>query len=271
MSGLLGVNFNCLKRPIPEGYVLKPGCGNAVHDDLAAIKIHTPINRLRTIVWVTERDPVDTPWLHIPLFPEEIDRIVDYCTNSPIPVRLALGPLWEAKWLWEEGGIDVRNNPFSTSDALVDAYRQSMMALGSRLPEGTEWDLYNEMMMVPGQMEIARKWIPWASSFCREQGWPHTVSTIIDAGRKANTLSSVRAFETYAAVIDTLRVRLDFLEIHINGLNKEAIAIYLPGIIKSFQKRYWLPVSVGECDVDLDGPALSALYGAGIRDLLLWR
>ena len=258
---------------IPEGYILKSrGALDAMIQELWSLKIHLRAGRVRTLLWLAERDPVETPWLHIPLLPEETGLIRDLCRNSPIPVEIAWGPLWEARWLKDELGHDIpADHPFVTVTDLFRAMQTSLWNILfdadglPALPATTRLDIWSEFDLADTQEEIMRLFYPWARDACRQAGIQSTVSAIVPAD--CNPTRALAAYNWIAALGAGMP---DTMELHINGVPDAAICEYFKAITAYLAGKIGLPILIGEDDVPRGSAALAAIAGTSVEEYLTW-
>ncbi len=262
-------------HPIPAGYCLKSrGSLDAMIQELWSLKIHACTGRVRTLLWLAERDPVDTPWLHVPLLPEEVGLIRDLARNSPIPVTIAAGPLWECRWMVDDPDIPavpvLPDNPFATVEELFTAMRDSLWAIlfdpdGSpALPAHTRLDIFSEFDLADTQEPVMAKIYPWARDACRQAGIQSTVSVIVPAD-----CTSDRAIAAYGWLAGLGAGLPDVLELHINGVPDSAIVDRFWRVVSELSDRFGLPLIVGEDDMDRGPEAMSVIAGT-TQEYLTW-
>jgi len=280
---LLGTNLNHLRG----NGAIATGGGNQmlfhedatwpwVHDQLWTILTQTNIRRVRSLLWWTERDPVATPWLHIPPSPIEVANIADFIKNSPIMPELAVGCLWEAQWLKEEQGIPLPDNPFKTpqelATALVDALALVVNAC-KYLP--FRMDLYNEMDIMygsEGQKEAWKAYLPPALELCAQHGIPTTISTIMTVPTSGVFVSRInqRTAKTYRWLYQR-ELLPRWMEIHINGWTAENIEDYLKDCVEDLVDEFQIPVSVGEYDGEgLTPQSWEAVGNCELKEFCFW-
>lgn len=259
-------------HPIPAGYILKsPGALDAMIQELWSLKIHARLGRVRTLLWLAERDPVETPWLHVPLLPEEVDLIRRMARNSPIPVEIAWGPLWEARWMQDEIGIPIPDNPFVTVLELFDAMKQSLWPVlfnsdGSpALSKHTRLDIFSEFDLSDTQEPIMALWYPWARDACRQAGIESTVSVIVPVDCFPD-----RALASYDWLAGLGAGLPSCAELHINGVPDSAIIDRFEWVVEEMRDAYGLPITIGEDDQIRGGEAMAVIAGSGCREYLSW-
>ena len=276
----IGINWNNLLGnsfigSAPRLQVLARDLDASIHDALFPMANNTWISRLRTLIWLAARDQgADSGgWLHIPLRQDEVERIQRYVNNSPIPVELAWGPLWQARWLADEQGALLPPNPFSSPEELCKAYEQSLAALltGPGLAKETRFDIYNEFMLPLGghkedDSAILKLWYPKALEMCRESGIECTVSTILssDGTMEYTTLPQ------WKFLLD-IGGPPDFLEVHPNGYTDEVFKSEFKKQIDILRGFLPLPITVGECDLHpISSGAWQAIGSADLQEFLHW-
>ena len=265
---MIGYNINSLggNAKIPDRLVYNKLFSS--HDDFSAIKVHTRCARVRTLLWPTERDPVETPWLHVPFNAVEVEQISTYIKNCPLPMEVAIGPLWEADWMVQEGLVDVKpDNPFATAKEVADALLACVESILSALASVSgHLDLYNEFEPTyqPRQKEVMETYYPRALAACRAAGVRCTVSAIVDPnGNCGRATAAMDWLVSHGGLTD-------FLELHPNGLTN------FNGFIDNAINFYYYfasPWKIGECDVDMtldQLSRLSSLHNRGLEEILLW-
>jgi hypothetical protein len=266
---------------IPYGYIFNPAATSwaDVVLKLGFLLRTTRPKVLRMILWHAERDPEYTPWLHIPVSEEEVERICGVVgIVKPISpetrVRLVNGPLWEAlPWLNEQLKEPIHpNNPFETAEelsgAMTSSIRNIVNGLDDESMESVEFDLWNEFdfSTQPQNAEVMRLYYPAVSEFLSSKEIPYTVSTIMDTDG-----SMVRADKTYdfLMTMDNFRY-LSFLEVHMNGIleGKWKLANLNLCVL---QRKYQRNISIGEIDVETTMEQEQELTPNNISDIIYWR
>ena len=263
------------EHPIPAGYCLKSREAlDAMIQELWSLKIHMRTSRVRTLLWLAERDPVETPWLHVPLLPGEANLIRDLCRNSPVPVEIAAGPLWECRWMVDDPDIPavpvLPDNPYKTVDELFAAMRDSLWPIlfnpdGSpALPPHTRFDIWSEFDLADGQLEIMRLWYPWSRDACRQAGIQSTVSVIVP-----EDCTATRAMEAYDWLAGLGAGLPDVVSVHINFVPDSAIVDRFWRVTTELSDKFGLPILIGEDDMTRGPEAMSVIAGT-VGEYLVW-
>lgn len=266
---LYGYNFNSLggNPQIPSRYAGDLEKWPSVHDTLWDMKVHTDVDILRTLVWPTEvRDegavPSGTAWVHAPLLPQESAGVGNYAKNSPVPVMFAVGALW--RLIYENEGMP--QELWLPADVIAE----SLAGLFRQLPRGEYVDAYNEFL-------VKNPWRPKDQTEVLKRYWPKVLEG--KDGRGSMTVSTIAdnndtKVPTVTDAYDFLRDNgglPDHLDIHINGWSNEWIATKLHEVVEFLEDRYERRVGVGECDVELDGPARVAVASADLVYFCRWK
>jgi hypothetical protein len=268
----MGVNWNSLhgNSKIPEDYVVKKDIEKIVYDQLNPTFIINKPDKIRTLLWTAERTDATTPWLHIPLIPEEVDSIAKYWNHINTELELAFGPLWHGRI------NDPRTvNPYPTIDEVLNAYKESLLQLMykfSAITPNRTIDLWNEFDLLDNQQELVKPWFMWAANHIKGSsrilGIPvkSTISVIIPEDG-----SSERALNSLNYLFEGHTVRPDFIELHINGLPNDVVVNQLPKAVDNIKSMYGLDISFGECDINLSWEALAAIASCNPIEFLVWR
>jgi hypothetical protein len=259
--------------PIPAGYILKSGGAlDSIIQELWTLRVHMRVGRVRTLLWMAERDPVDTPWLHVPLLPEEIGTIRQYLQNSPVPVTAALGLLWEARWLHDENGIDIpADHPFETVGELFDAICKSVWPIlfnadgRPALPSHIRLDIFSEFDLADTQEPLMAHLYGWARDACKLAKIQSTVSCIIPPD-----CSPMRVLSAYDWLVSLGCGLPDVMTVNINGVPDAAIIEHFPAMVAELRDAYGIPVCIGEDDQERGSDAMAAICSSGVTEHLSW-
>lgn len=199
---------------------------------------------LRTFIYLAEHSDNNTPWLHIPLTDDEIDRIegfVSKCYSMGIMVELVWGALWDALWICPYD----RPNKFTDLDLLIDAHVDSMNRLVSSIKKYNNWiiDLWNEKSIYDEQDPLFNQIYKF---FCAELSGNapqarRTVSVMI--GQNGEYADA----KTQLDRVYRLGYDPDFIELHWNTATSYIIEKNVGKVVSAF-RNYRKPLYFGEVD-----------------------
>lgn len=284
MFGGFNINSCTGNKSIPNKLIMNPSTPwQEVEVFLSSMLLATRPDNIRCILWPTERDPVETPWLHIPITDDEVTRIYEVSShimkNSEARLTLVWGSLWEALPQSILGNFDGEaqpDNPFKTMDELAAAVLNSYDRLFDKLKLlpmcRVEFDIWNEMDVrtQPRNMELMSKIYPAIAKICVDSGIEHTMSTIIDPNGNV-TRASLTYKEMYKIQEKHNLPFFDFVSANMNGYNEAQLIQHASPAIRRLKEFTKKPVSISEIDSEMSYKAAQAILYPKPRSVCYWR